>query len=97
MNQLNILLLGSGGRESALARKISESPRTAHLWIAPGNAGTARYGTTVPSLNPLDFKAVEEFVAQNSIDMLVVGNEDPLVAGIYDYFEASPLLVVGPS
>ena len=97
MNQLNILLLGSGGRESALARKISESPRTAHLWIAPGNAGTARYGTTVPSLNPLDFKAVEEFVAQNSSDMLVVGNEDPLVAGIYDYFEASPLLVVGPS
>lgn len=97
MNQLNILLLGSGGRESALARKISQSPRTAHLWIAPGNAGTGRYGTTVPSLSPLDFPAIKEFVELNGIDMLVVGNEDPLVAGIYDYFEDSPLLVVGPS
>lgn len=97
MNQLNILLLGSGGRESALARKISESPRCAHLWIAPGNAGTGAYGTTVPALKPLDFDGIKAFVADNGIDMIVVGNEDPLVAGIYDYFEAEPVLVVGPS
>ena len=84
MNQLNILLLGSGGRESALARKISESPRCAKLWIAPGNAGTGAYGTTVASLKPLDFDAIKAFVADNAIDMIVVGNEDPLVAGIYD-------------
>ena len=97
MNQLNILLLGSGGRESALARKISESPRCAKLWIAPGNAGTGAYGTTVASLKPLDFDAIKAFVADNAIDMIVVGNEDPLVAGIYDYFENAPVLVVGPS
>ena len=97
MNQLNILLLGSGGRESALARKISESPRCAKLWIAPGNAGTGAYGTTVASLKPLDFDAIKAFVADNAIDMIVVGNEDPLVAGIYDYFENEPVLVVGPS
>lgn len=97
MNQLNILLLGSGGRESALARKISESPRCAHLWIAPGNAGTGAYGTTVASLKPLDFDGIGDFVAGNAIDMIVVGNEDPLVAGIYDYFENEPVMVVGPS
>ncbi len=93
---LNILLLGSGGRESALARKISESKRCKSLWIAPGNAGTGRYGTNV-SISPLDFGALKNFVADFGIDMIVVGNEDPLVAGIYDYFEAEPTLVVGPS
>lgn len=93
---MNILLLGSGGRESALARKISESPRCSHLWIAPGNGGTGAYGTNV-ALSPLDFDAIRSFVAANNVDMIVVGNEDPLVAGIYDYFEADPVLVVGPS
>ena len=93
---LNILLLGSGGRESALARKISESNRCKSLWIAPGNAGTGRYGTNV-ALSPLDFPAVKDFVANFGIDMVVVGNEDPLVAGIYDYFENDTTLVVGPS
>lgn len=97
MSSLRILLLGSGGRESALARKISQSPRCAALWIAPGNAGTDAYGITVPSLSPMKFDAVEAFVAENAIDMIVVGNEDPLVAGIYDYFAAKGVPVVGPS
>ncbi|MDE5568509.1 MAG: phosphoribosylamine--glycine ligase [Muribaculaceae bacterium] len=93
---MNILLLGSGGRESALAWKISQSPRTARLFIAPGNGGTDAYGTNV-ALSPLDFDAIKAFVAENKIDMIVVGNEDPLVAGIYDYFASDPVLVVGPS
>lgn len=93
---MNILLLGSGGRESALARKISESKRCSRLWIAPGNGGTDAYGTNV-AMSPLDFDAVKAFVSENAVDMIVVGNEDPLVAGIYDYFENEPVLVVGPS
>ncbi|MCM1111483.1 MAG: phosphoribosylamine--glycine ligase [Clostridium sp.] len=95
----NILLLGSGGRECALAWKISRSPLTAKLFIAPGNGGTGAYGENVASLSPLDFPAVEKFVRDNAVDMLVVGNEDPLVAGIRDYMnEHLPeLLVVGPS
>lgn len=93
---MNILLLGSGGRESALAWKLSQSPRCNNLYIAPGNGGTGAYGTNV-KLSPLDFDAIRAFVADKSIDMIVVGNEDPLVAGIYDYFEADPVLVVGPS
>ena len=95
---MNILLLGSGGRESALAWKISQSPLTDSLFIAPGNGGTGAYGTNV-ALSPLDFPAVEAFVKEHEIEMLVVGNEDPLVAGITDYFrEKMPaLLVVGPS
>ncbi len=96
---MNILLLGSGGRESALAWKMKQSPLLDKLFIAPGNGGTGAYGTNVPGLSPLDFEAVEKFVAENAIDMIVVGNEDPLVAGIRDYFaEKMPeLLVVGPS
>ncbi len=94
---MNILLLGSGGRESALARKISESPRCTNLWIAPGNGGTDAYGTNLPQISPLDFKAVEQTVADKAIDLIVVGNEDPLVAGIYDYFAERGVKVVGPS
>jgi len=95
---MNILLLGSGGRESALAWKISQSPLCDSLFIAPGNGGTGAYGTNV-SLSPLDFPAIQAFVKENGIGLLVVGNEDPLVAGITDYFrDAMPeLLVVGPS
>lgn len=95
---MNILLLGSGGRESALAWKISQSPLTDNLFIAPGNGGTHQYGTNL-ALSPLDFEAVAAAVDAHSIDMLVVGNEDPLVAGIYDYFRTArpELLVVGPS
>ncbi len=93
---MKILLLGSGGRESALAHKISSSARCERLWIAPGNAGTAAYGDNV-AMSPLDFDAIKAFVESHGVDMIVVGNEDPLVAGIYDYFEEHPVLVVGPS
>ena len=97
MDKLNILLLGSGGRESALAWKIAQSPRLKKLYIAPGNGGTDQYGENV-AISPLDFEAIHKFVDEKSIDMIVVGNEDPLVAGIYDQFANKPgLLVVGPS
>ena len=95
-----ILLLGSGGRECAIAWKLSQSELLDSLYIAPGNAGTAQYGTNV-SLSPMDFEAVGKFAADNGITMLVVGNEDPLVAGITDYFNANEALkgvkVIGPS
>jgi phosphoribosylamine--glycine ligase len=98
MSTLNVLLLGSGGRESALAWKLSQSPRMGKFFIAPGNGGTDAYGVNV-NLSPLDFDAIAAFVTANSIDLIVVGNEDPLVAGIYDYFAEhnSQVLVVGPS
>lgn len=94
---MNLMLLGSGGRESALAWKISQSPLVDKLFIAPGNGGTGAFGENV-AISPLDFKAVSDFIAANAIDMLVVGNEDPLVAGIADFFrDTRPgLLVVGP-
>ncbi len=95
---LTVLLLGSGGRECALAWKISQSPLLRHLYIAPGNGGTDAYGENVP-LSPLDFEAIDRFVAEKGVDMIVVGNEDPLVAGIYDYFDGrdGAPLVAGPS
>lgn len=93
---MNILLLGSGGRESALAWRISQSKLTDNLYIAPGNGGTDAYGSNV-ELSPLDFDGIRAFVADKGVDMIVVGNEDPLVAGIYDYFEGDSVLVVGPS
>ena len=96
MEKINILLLGSGGRESALAWKMSQSALLNKLYIAPGNGGTGAYGENV-ALSPLDFPAIEKWVGENNIDMIVVGNEDPLVAGIYDYFEQKDILVVGPS
>lgn len=92
----NILLLGSGGRESALARKFSQSELCGNLFIAPGNGGTGRYGTNV-ALSPLDFDALAAFVDENNIDLVVAGNEDPLVAGIYDYFATRGVPVLGPS
>lgn len=97
---MNILLLGSGGRECALAWKIKQSPKTDKLYIAPGNAGTDLIGTNV-AISATDFKAIEEFVLDNRIDMVVVGPEDPLVKGIYDYFQERETLrnipVIGPS
>lgn len=96
MEKMDILLLGSGGRESALAWKMSQSPLLGKLYIAPGNGGTSQYGTNV-ALSPLDFDAIKECVKANDIKMIVVGNEDPLVKGIYDYFEQEDILVVGPS
>ena len=100
MNKYTILLLGSGGRESALAWKLAQSPKLEKLYIAPGNGGTTQYGTNV-ALSPLDFQSIKDFVLANAVSMVVVGNEDPLVAGIYDYFVADADLngipVVGPS
>lgn len=100
MKKYTVLLLGSGGRESALAWKLSQSPKLDKLYIAPGNGGTTQYGTNV-SLSPLDFMAIKEFAVNNNVNMIVVGNEDPLVAGIYDFFandaDTINLPVIGPS
>jgi len=97
---MNLLLLGSGGREHALAWKIAQSPKIEQLFIAPGNAGTAQVGTNV-ALRADDFEGIERFVLEHHINMVVVGPEDPLVKGIYDYFAARPTLahvpVIGPS
>ena len=97
---MNLLLLGSGGREHALAWKIAQSPKIEQLFIAPGNAGTAQVGTNV-ALRADDFEGIERFVLEHHINMVVVGPEDPLVKGIYDYFTARPALahvpVIGPS
>ena len=97
---MNILLLGSGGREHALAWKIAQSPKTGRLYIAPGNAGTSAAGTNV-DISVNDFSGIREFVLGNAINMVVVGPEDPLVNGIYDFFKADEALsgvpVIGPS
>ena len=97
---MNILLLGSGGRENALAWKISQSPKVDRLYIAPGNAGTTRVGTNVP-MSATDFPAIREFVLSHAVDMVVVGPEDPLVKGIYDDMKADErtkhIPVIGPS
>ncbi len=88
---MNILIAGSGGREHALAWKIKQSPLCKSLFIAPGNAGTASVGTNVP-VEITDFEALSSFCLKNNIDMLVVGPEEPLVKGIYNYFKSDPSL-----
>lgn len=97
---MNILLLGSGGREHALAWKISQSKKTDKLFIAPGNAGTASVGQNVP-LKELDFDGIAKFALENDVKMIVVGPEVPLVEGIADYFSSQPqfkdIAVIGPS
>ncbi len=97
---MKLLLLGSGGREHALAWKIAQSPKIEKLYIAPGNAGTGTVGENVP-LKADDFEGIKGFVLQNQIDMVVVGPEDPLVKGIYDFFRDDAQLknipVIGPS
>ena len=97
---MNILLLGSGGRECAIAWKISQSKQLQKLFIAPGNAGTAQWGNNV-DMAADDFDAIGAFVRENHIDMVVVGPEDPLVKGIYDYFANDTTLqhipVIGPT
>ncbi|MBP5319082.1 MAG: phosphoribosylamine--glycine ligase [Paludibacteraceae bacterium] len=97
---MNILLLGSGGREHALAWKIAQSKRTDKLFVAPGNAGTASVAQNV-AISAEDFDAIGDFVLKNAIDMVVVGPEAPLVAGIADYFKQNAKLqkvaVIGPS
>ena len=96
---MKVLLLGSGGREHALAWKINQSERLTKLYVAPGNAGTAEIAENV-NIKVTDFEALANFVENNAIDMLVVGPEDPLVEGIRDYFEADArfarLMIVGP-
>ncbi len=96
---MNILILGSGGREHALAWKIAQSPLLDRLYIAPGNAGTMRHGTNLP-VSVKDFPAIGKAVLTHHIDMVLVGPEDPLVNGIHDYFLASGQLrhipVIGP-
>ena len=97
---MKILLLGSGGREHALAWKIAQSPRVEKLFIAPGNAGTRNCGENV-AIGAGDFEAIKDFVVREAVDMVVVGPEDPLVHGIYDDFKADPrtanVPVIGPS
>ncbi len=97
---MNVLLLGAGGREHALAWKIKKSKHLHNFFIAPGNAGTAKLGTNV-SLGITDFATMKSFVLQNDIDMIVVGPEDPLVQGIYDFFlkdeDVCHVAVIGPS
>ena len=98
--ELTILLLGSGGREHALAWKISQSKKCGKLYIAPGNAGTGNVGENVP-IGVNDFEALKAFACDNHVDMVVVGPEDPLVRGIYDEFRGdvrtSHIPVIGPS
>jgi len=97
---MNILLLGSGGREHALAWKMLQSNKCQNLYVAPGNAGTSQIATNI-ELNPNDFEAVKKAVLQNEINMVVVGPEDPLVNGIYDFFQndsdINQIPVIGPS
>ena len=82
---MNILLLGSGGREHALAWKIVQSRYCTNLFIAPGNAGTAQCGKNI-NISANDFDAIKNFSIENNIEMVVVGPEEPLVKGIYDFF-----------
>lgn len=97
---INILILGSGGREHTFAHQLAKSDRCKHIFVAPGNAGTAAIGTNVP-ISVTDFKAIEACVLENDIDMVVVGPEDPLVQGISDFFAETHSLkkikLIGPS
>jgi phosphoribosylamine--glycine ligase len=96
---MNVLVLGSGGREHAFAWKIAQSKKLENLYIAPGNAGTAHCGTNV-NISATDFEAVKNLVWEKGIDLVLVGPEDPLVKGIHDYFLADEVLrdipVIGP-
>lgn len=97
---MNILLLGAGGREHAFAYKIAQSKLCTKLYIAPGNPGTAQFGTNVP-ITAIDFTNIKKFILENDIKMVVVGPEAPLVEGIFDYFLNDDVLkqipVIGPS
>ena len=97
---MNILLLGSGGREHALAWRIARSPRLSQLFIAPGNPGMSLYGTCMPRVGVTDFAAIAALIRREHIELLVVGPEVPLVEGIVDYLHGeaglTDLLIVGP-
>ncbi|MCC6837206.1 MAG: phosphoribosylamine--glycine ligase, partial [Bacteroidia bacterium] len=96
---MNILILGSGGREHAYAWKLAQSKKLNKLFIAPGNAGTASVGTNV-NMAATDFDTIKKFVLENDVNMVVVGPEDPLVKGVHDFFLADAALknipVIGP-
>ena len=96
---MNILILGSGGREHTFAWKLSQSPKLSKLFVAPGNAGTAEIATNIP-IGVNDFDAIKEFVIKEKVDLVLVGPEDPLVNGIHDYFLQDKNLknvsVIGP-
>lgn len=97
---MNILILGSGGREHAIAWKVKQSPKCGKIFIAPGNGGTHKVGTNL-DLDPKNFEKVEEALKEHEIDMLIVGPEDPLVNGIVDYLKKikafKKLMIIGPS
>lgn len=96
---MNILIIGSGGRESAFAWKLAQSPKCSQLFIAPGNAGTSQYGTNL-NVKVNDFAGIKQAVLNNKVDLVLVGPEEPLVKGIHDFFLADDLLkgipVIGP-
>jgi phosphoribosylamine--glycine ligase len=99
-SSVNVLILGSGGREHAIAWKLAQSPLLGNLYIAPGNGGTMLHGSNV-NISPDDFKNIGMFAVDQKVDMVVVGPEIPLVSGIYDYFQSKPELsrmaLIGPS
>ncbi len=92
---MHILIIGSGGREHAFAWKMAQSPRCKKLFVAPGNAGTASIAENV-AISPLDFDSLGKFVDDNHVELVVIGPEDPLVAGLADFFEARNVAVIGP-
>ena len=96
---MNILVLGSGGREHTFAWKIAQSPRCTSLFVAPGNSGTSQIATNLP-ISVTDFEAIKNVVIQHNIELVVVGPEDPLVQGIHDFFlkdsELKHVKVIGP-
>ena len=96
---MNILVLGSGGREHAIALKVSQSPKTKQLFVAPGNAGTSTIATNV-EVGVNDFPAIKQLVLKENVDLVVVGPEDPLVNGVHDFFlndaELKNIPVIGP-
>ena len=97
---MNILIIGSGGREHALAWKLKQSDLCSHLFIAPGNAGTSQCGTNLP-IAITDFDALSAACVKEKVEMVLVGPEEPLVKGIYDFFKNNPatnnIQVIGPS
>lgn len=96
---MNVLLIGSGGREHAIAWSISQSPLLGNLYIAPGNPGTAQHGNNI-NIDPLDFEGLKQFIGSNSIKLVIVGPEEPLVKGIHDFFRNDSVLkevsIIGP-
>src|SRR5258705_2688819 len=93
---MKVLLIGSGGREHAMAWKLAESPRVTELFVAPGNPGTAQVAENV-AIDPLKFKEVEKFVRKAAIEFVVIGPEDPLAAGLADFVKSLGIPVFGPA